>query len=102
MMDKKIIVRLYTVPSEACCLGKMDWAQAGKMLEQQLQSRLEGQADFSHIEFMTAQWFEDSHAQELMEKQNLTLPFVLVDGQLASSGDKINIGRVLRHARSLL
>jgi hypothetical protein len=102
MMTKKVSVTLYTVPSQACCLGKMDWSQAGQMLQHQLRSRLGDQAQFSHIEFMTAQWYEDAHAQKMMEKEDLQLPFVLVNGELASTGDKIHISRVIKQAASLL
>lgn len=35
-MDKKVSVTLYTVPQQACCMGKMDWTQAGQMLQHYL------------------------------------------------------------------
>ncbi len=101
-MTKKVFVKLYTVPMEACCMGKMNWTEAGRMLQKQLFSRLQEKAGFRHIEFMTQEWFEDTHAQEIMEKENLKLPFVLVDGKTASSGDKINISRVIRQAEAIL
>lgn len=97
-MAKKVSVTLYTISQEPCCMGKMNWTQAGQMLHQQLLARLGEQVDFRHTEFMSDQWFEDTHAQALMDKEALSLPFVLVDGELASIGDKIHISRVVRQA----
>jgi hypothetical protein len=101
-MANKITVVLYTVPNQACCFGKMTWSGAAQMLQQQLRVRLGEAVHFQHIEFMTDPWFADAQAQEIMEEENLTLPFVLVGGKLASIGDKINISRVVRQAESLL
>jgi hypothetical protein len=101
-MANKVSVTLYTVPQAACDSSKMNWTEAGQMLHQQLVGRLGDQLNFGHIEFMSDQWFEDVHAQGLMEAEGLSLPFVLVDGKLASSGDKINISRVVRQAQALL
>jgi hypothetical protein len=101
-MNRHVTVVLYTIPQEACCFGKMTWSGAADMLKKQLHSKLGDSVRFRHVEFMTADWFADAHAQQLMESQNLTLPFVLIDGALASSGDKINISRVLRQAKAFL
>lgn len=101
-MADKVSVTLYTVPQAACDSSKMNWTQAGQMLQQQLISRLGDQPEFRHIEFMSNQWFEDAHAQALMEAEGLSLPFVLVDGKLASSGDKIQISRIIRQTQALL
>jgi hypothetical protein len=101
-MDRHVTVVLYTIPQEACCFGKMNWSGAADMLKKQLVSRLGESVQFRHVEFMTADWFADAPAQQLMESQNLSLPFVLINGKLVSTGDKINISRVLRQAQAHL
>lgn len=101
-MANRVNVVLYTVPNQACCFGKMTWSGTAQMLQQQLQARLGEAVHFQHVEFMADEWFADARAQEIMEKENLTLPFVLVGGKLASSGNKINISRVVRQAESRL
>lgn len=101
-MAKKVFVTLYTIPMGICCMGKMNWTEAGQMLQHQLFTRLGSQLQFRHIEFMSEQWNKDTYAQELMKKEALSLPFVLVDGKLASSGEKIHISRVIRQAEAML
>lgn len=94
----EIQIKLYTVPQEACDSKKMNWVEAGLMLKNHLSKKLASAHTFHHIEFMSAEWFEDTVAQELMEKEQLKFPFVLVNGVLASTGEKIHMSQVLRKA----
>ncbi len=96
-----IQIKLYTVPQEACDSKKMNWKEAGLMLQSHLSKKLTAAHTFQHIEFMSAEWFEDTIAQELMEKEQLNFPFVLVNGVLASSGEKIHLSQVLHTAEEL-
>jgi len=98
----KVNITLYTIPQEACDSEKMNWEQAAKMLQEYLHKNLGNQISYHHTEFMDASWFEDIAAQEMMEKENLNFPFVLVNGELASTGKKINISKVLRKAQEII
>ncbi len=98
----KANITLYTVPQEACDSRKMNWRQAGEMLRQHLHKTLGDQVNFWHTEFMSENWFNDIAAQELMEKENLNFPFVMINGELAFSGEKINISKVLRLAKAAI
>lgn len=97
-----VSVILYTIPQEACDQKKMNWSQAGNLLMEKLIEKFGRKVEFHHTEFLTASWFEDLRAQQMMEQQTLNLPFVLVDGELASSGEKIMISQVLRHVAKAL
>jgi hypothetical protein len=101
-MAGKVIVQLYTVPQEACDSKKMNWTEAALLLQGQLHQKLGDQVDFRHVEFMTEGWFQDEAAQQLLEEGHLNFPFVLVDGELADAGAKINVSRVLRKAEQRL
>ena len=98
----KVNITLYTIPQEACDSQKMNWEQASKMLQEYLQKNLGNQISYHHIEFMGAAWFEDTNAQEIMEKEHLNFPFVMVNGELASTGNKINLTKVLRKAKEII
>jgi disulfide oxidoreductase YuzD len=97
----EINVVLYTIPQAACDSGKMNWTDAGKMLKEQLSKNFGDSVSFDHCEFMTENWFADTHAQELMEKNELKFPFVTVNGELASTGDKIKLTQVIRKVQEI-
>jgi hypothetical protein len=80
----------------------MNWEQVAKMLQKYLRKNLGDQIIFQHTEFMGTDWFEDTATQIIMEKENLNFPFVLVNGELASAGKKINISKVLRKAQVII
>ncbi len=98
----KANITLYTVPQGACDSRKMNWVQAGEMLRQYLIKNLGDRVNFCHTEFMSENWFNDIAAQELMEKENLNFPFVVINGELAFSGKKINISKILRLAKAAI
>lgn len=91
-----IIVELFTIPQAACDAGKANWAQVGEMIRKQLTTRFKEAISFSHIEFMSEQWFANSKASELLESGEVNFPFVLVDGEIACSDKKINVSKVTR------
>ena len=96
MESKPIVVELFTIPQAACDSGKANWQQVGEMVRKQLETRFGKAVDFKHIEFMSAKWFENIKAQELLETANLNFPFVLVDGEMASADKKINVSKINR------
>ena len=96
METKPIMVELFTIPQAACDSGKANWQQVGEMVRKQLEARFGQVIDFKHIEFMSAQWFENPKAQELLETGNMNFPFVLVDGEMACADKKINVSKINR------
>jgi hypothetical protein len=93
-MGKQIIVKLYTIPQEACGPQQVSWNDVARMVDAQLSGSFPDVVDFEHVSFMDAVWFADSRAQELLENGNLNFPFVLVDGELVSAEKKVNISRL--------
>lgn len=91
-----ITVELFTVPQAACDSSKANWTQVGEMIKNQLRVRFKNTISFNHIEFMTEKWFANPRASEILENGNINFPFVLVDGEIASAGKKINISQVIR------
>jgi disulfide oxidoreductase YuzD len=94
-------IKLYTVPQAACDSGKMNWIQAGELLQRHLKEHLGNHVDFQHIEFMADKWFEDATAQQVMEKEDLNFPFVMINGELASTGPKIKMSQIVKKAKEL-
>ena len=93
-MENIIKIILYTVPQAACGSGQMSWQDVAAMVRNQLERHYAGKFHFEHIEFMDDRWFSETHAQELLERGEVNLPFVLVDGEIASADKKVNISKI--------
>ncbi len=96
MKQNVIIVELFTIPQAACDSGKANWTQVGEMIQRQLTIKFQDAISFSHIEFMSEQWFANPKASELLENGEINFPFVLVDGEIANADKKINVSKVTR------
>ncbi|HEY5589382.1 MAG TPA: hypothetical protein VIK55_00030 [Paludibacter sp.] len=96
MKQNVIIVELFTIPQAACDSGKANWTQVGEMIKRQLTNKFGEAISFSHIEFMSEQWFANPKASELLESGEINFPFVLVNGEIASADKKINVSKVTR------
>ena len=96
MDNNRIIVELFTIPQAACDSGKANWTQVGEMIQRQLTIKFQDAISFSHIEFMSEQWFAHPKASELLESGEINFHFVLVDGEIASIDKKINVSKVTR------
>ena len=102
MTSEKLHITLYTIPQAACDQKKMSWNDAVSLLKNQMESVFQNKVDFKHIEFMSGEWFTDINAQTLLENGMVNFPFVLVNGDVASSEKKINISKIKRFAESKL
>lgn len=96
METKTFLVELFTIPQAACDSGKANWIQVVEMVKNQIETRFGKLIEFKHIEFMSEQWFENQKAQEMLENGQVNFPFVLVDGEIASTDNKINVSKVNR------
>ncbi|MFW5706816.1 MAG: hypothetical protein ACOC12_02745, partial [Bacteroidota bacterium] len=85
---------LYTVPQAPCESNQANRPDVAAMLNNRLEQDFPGKTDFRHVEFLEAEWLADRNAQQLLEQGEVNLPFVLVDGETATSGDKVNIARI--------
>lgn len=94
METNKIQVVLYTIPQAACDSNKINWKDAAKFTQKKLIEAFGEQIKFEHIEFMSQEWFDDSRAQSLLEGLEVNFPFVLVNGEIASRDNKINIPHI--------
>lgn len=102
MERKPILIELFTIPQAACDTGKANWTQVGEMIERQLTTKFEEAISFSHIEFMSEQWFASPKATELLESGEVNFPFVLVDGEIASADKKINVSKINKTILSII
>lgn len=91
---EKIPVILFTLPQAACGTNKMSWPDVANMLRDNMERSFPGRVEFQHIEFMTAEWFNDPNAQNLLESQAVNFPFVLVNGQVACAEAKVNVSKI--------
>jgi len=96
MKQNVIIVELFTIPQAACDSGKANWTQVGEMIQRQLTIKFQDAISFTHIEFMSEQWFANPKASELLESGEINFPFVLVNDKIASADKKINVSKVTR------
>lgn len=94
---EQIQVSLYTIPQAACGINQISWADVAAMLKSHLERHFPGELLFSHVEFMSAEWFADPAAQALLESHAVNFPFVLVNGEVACAEAKVNISRVRKH-----
>lgn len=102
MIDKPLRVELFTIPQAACGSSNVSWVQAAQMVSRQLQTKFGPAVEFVHIEFMSNHWFDSINAQQLLEKGDVTFPFVLVDGTVACADKKINVSKINRIVQSKL
>ena len=96
MNNNRIVVELFTIPQVACDSEKANWTQVGEMIQKQLDTKFKNTISFSHIEFMSEQWFANPNACEVLGKGEINFPFVLVDGEIASADKKINVSKVTK------
>ena len=96
METRTVLVELFTIPQAACDSGKANWKQVAEIVKNQIASRFGEVFVFSHIEFMSEQWFKHLKAQEMLEKNEVIFPFVLVDSEIACADKKINVSKVNR------
>lgn len=102
MENKTITVELFTIPQAACDAAKADWNQTAQMVSRQLQTKFGNAIDTRHIEFMSADWFSHSTAQQLLEKGGVNFPFVLVNDEIACADKKINLPKITKAINALL
>lgn len=104
MEKSKIHTVLYTVPQAACDAEKMNWQDVAALVKNKLLTSFKEKVSFEHIEFMSQEWFDDTHslAQSLLETGQVNFPFVLVDGEIACADKKINLSKVHRIIQSRL
>ena len=104
MEKSKILTVLYTVPQAACDSEKMNWQDVAALVQNQLTTVFQEKVSFEHIEFMSQAWFDDIHsrAQALLETGQVNFPVVLVNDELACTGEKVNISKIRRFIQSKL
>ncbi|MDZ7634370.1 MAG: hypothetical protein U5L72_08030 [Bacteroidales bacterium] len=85
MENNSLQISLYTIPQAACDEKKANWYDVASLLRSQMENVFKDRVRFSHIEFMSAEWFNDQHAQNPLLKNMVAFPFVLVDGAIASN-----------------
>ena len=100
MNKEKLYIVLYIIPQAACDQKKMSWTDVATLLKNQMENVFQDMMVFEHIEFMTEQWFADTNAQVLLENGTVNFPFVLVNGEVACSEEKVNISKIREFAKS--
>ncbi len=93
-MTKPILTEIFTIPQAACDSAKANWQQVAQMVSRQLETKFGETVQVKHIEFMSGEWFNHIAAQQLLEKEEVNFPFVLVNGELACADKKINVPKI--------
>ena len=101
-MKKPILTEIFTIPQAACDSTKANWQQVAQMISRQLETKFGETVQVKHIEFMSGEWFNHTNAQQLLEKEEVNFPFVLVNGEIACANKKINISKITKSINNLL
>ena len=99
-MKKPILTEVFTIPQAACDSTKANWQQVVQMISRQLENKFGDAVQVKHIEFMSGEWFNHTNAQQLLEKEKVNFPFVLVNGEIACADKKINISKITKFIQS--
>ncbi|MDZ7740856.1 MAG: hypothetical protein U5Q03_03680 [Bacteroidota bacterium] len=99
-MTKPILTEIFTIPQAACDSSKANWEQTAQMVSRQLKTKFDETVQVKHIEFMSGEWFNHIAAQQLLEKEEVNFPFVLVNEELACADKKINIPKINKFIQS--
>ena len=92
-----MIVRFITLPESKCQPGKQSWADVGNLLRRKIKENFNDKVEFQFIEFMSENWFNDIQLNELSEKIELKFPIILIDNEIFSNGEKVNISKLLKN-----
>ncbi|MDZ7739688.1 MAG: hypothetical protein U5K32_11615 [Bacteroidales bacterium] len=101
-MMKTILTEIFTIPQAACDSTKANWQQVVQMISHRLETKFGEAVQVKHIEFMSDEWFKHSVGQQLLEKEEVNFPFVLVNGELACADKKINISKINKSIMSII
>lgn len=91
-----MIVKFVTLP-ETCKPDKQSWADVSNLLQNKIETNFKNEVEFQHIEFMSENWFNDLKLIELSDKIELKFPLILINNEMFSIGDKVNISKLIKN-----
>lgn len=93
-----MIIKFVTLP-ETCKPDKQSWADVAKLLRSKINTEFGDKVTFCHIEFMSADWFSDPTLNEISESMEMKFPFILINEDIFSNGEKVNIIKLLKKVK---
>ncbi len=91
-----MVIKFVILPEANCQPDKQSWADVSKLLKNKFETHFDNDVEFQHIEFMSDIWFDDTELSALADKVELKFPLILIDNELFSNGDKVNISKLIR------
>ena len=88
--------------SAGACAGKPTWETATGLLRRQLQRRFGEGVSVEYIELFSPRSLELPEILQGIGDESLRLPVVLVNGEVHSSGTKLNEGAIARSVALIL
>jgi disulfide oxidoreductase YuzD len=88
--------------SAGACAGKPTWQSAASVLRTRLERRFGSSVSVEYVEFFSARCLEFESVMQGIAGESLRLPVVLVNGEVHSSGLKLNEGQLAREVQQLL
>lgn len=88
--------------SSAPCTGKMTWEMAATWLRERLDERFGSRVRVHYVQLFSPESFAFSAVLEGIKREEFSLPVVMVDGSIVSSGTKLNETLITRNIRERL
>ena len=96
-----VTVTILAAPSTPCS-GKMTWEMAAAWLCERLSQRFGPRVTVHYVELFSPDSFAYSSVLEGIQREEFSLPVVMVDGSIISSGTKLNESLITRNIREHL
>ncbi len=97
-----VVVRIYGAPT-ACSTGATDaWRDVAALMGRQWKERFGDQVDFEYVDLFGPEASHFPYVLAQVSQDNLALPLVYVNGELFSSGGKLNGPAIRRRIEALI
>ncbi len=97
-----VVVRIYGAPT-ACSTGRTDaWRDVATLMGRQWKERFGELVDFEYVDLFGPEASRFPHVLARVSQDNLALPLVYVNGELFSSGGKLNGPAIRRRIEALI
>ncbi len=102
MADQALARVAIVAVSGGSCAGKPTWESATDLLRRQLQRRFGEAVSVEYIELFSPRALELPEVLQGIGDESLRLPVVIVNGEVLSSGTKLNEGAIARSVALIL
>ena len=92
----RLTVTILAPPMAECSPGKQIWTDAADMAARYLRARFGDEVVVDFVEMFSSEAFAHPELMSVVQDDSLGLPVVFVDGDVLSSGGKIDFGLICR------